>query len=125
MAGADVSLLSQFNNEREVLFPPLTMLRAIPKDLRGESPPPDPRMRQQNIMRARLLEKVPGEKARRDKLLSLLRAVADAMLHARDVMERSKAMLQVTPEKTESGHDYVRVCVQPSFTGMTTGDDDE
>ena len=30
--GADISLLSQFAGEREVLFPPLTMLRVLPRE---------------------------------------------------------------------------------------------
>ena len=36
--GADVSMLSQFGGERECLFPPLTMLRVLPRE--SAAPPP-------------------------------------------------------------------------------------
>ena len=123
--GADVSLLSQFGVEKEVLFPPLTMLRCIQRDkadmLKTDDPANNAHTRSA-LNRAHFLTNVPGEKARREKLTCMWRAVADLLLHARMVTERTKAMHCVTNERTENGHPYVRIAVQPNFTGIDVGD---
>ena len=137
--GADVSLLSQFGNEREVLFPPLTMLRAIRRDDIGsvdtideneEQPASSPRASQtaahfantwqrwHNLDRAHFLAAVPGEKSKRERARCLWGGLAEVLLHARWVTQRSKEMHLVTEEVTPEGHPYVRVCAQPNFTGI-------
>ena len=131
--GADVSMLSQFGAEREVLFPPLTMLRALPRDadstllrvgvqLGGVKDKVErPTQGWPNLSRAQYLSSVPGVKAQREKVTCLWRAVADLLIHARAVVEHTKRVHAVTYERSEGGHPFVRVCVQPNFTGIDEG----
>ena len=99
------------------------MLRCIPRE-KADIPPDDPAnaSTRSSLNRAHFLTSVPGEKARREKISCLWRAVADLLLHARMVTERTKAMHRVTSERTENGHPYVRVAVEPNFTGIDVGD---
>ena len=47
-------------------------------------------MSQRNLMRARFLANCPGERARREKIVCQLRAVADAIRHAARIMQRTR-----------------------------------
>jgi hypothetical protein len=79
--GAEVAMLSQFADEREVLFPPLSLLRVRPRRPPPVLPP---------------LPDVPSAQA---------------------VIERSQALLQVTPDEIMDEKQFTRVTVMPSFTG--------
>ena len=127
--GADVSILSQFGNEQEVLFPPLTMLRCIPRDKDDPKYPPPHDvplpMQRHNLDRAHYLSTVPGEKTRQERILRLWQSVADMLIHARSVTNHTRAVHIVSEEHSKGGHPFVRVSVQPCFTGIDAGEGKE
>ena len=98
-------MLSQFAGEREVLFPPLAMLRVLPRAASATTPgaavaPPAPA-----------------------SLPPLMMAADDeaSRTPAMELVSRSRAVLQVTCEKAcdDAGveKEFERVVVVPTFTG--------
>lgn len=122
--GANVSLLSQFGAEKEVLFPPLTMLRvmarneAIDVPRRLEAARSDVLTRA--LCRARLLSQIPGANAEINRQRALWRAAVGGMLCAKTIVERTIRNHEVLEEtattSSNAEHPYVRVVVQPRFT---------
>ena len=89
--GADVAMLSQFASEREVLFPPLSMLRVRnrqPPPLPPPPPLPETPSAQQVVARSQALLQVESELVSTDQ-----------------------------PIAADDGKCYMKVLVVPSFTG--------
>ena len=90
---------------REVLFPPLTMLRCIPRDKDDPKYPPPHDvplpMQRHNLDRAHYLSTVPGEKTRQERILRLWQSVADMLIHARSVTNHTRAVHIVSEEHLE------------------------
>ena len=102
--GAEVAMLSQFAGEREVLFPPLAMLRVLP--------------------RASAAAAAPGAAAANPASMPPpMVAAADqaSRAPAMELVSRSRAALQVTCEKVRDDagveKEFERIVVLPTFTG--------
>jgi len=98
--GADISMLSQFAAENEVLFPPGTMLVAKRVDDDGESQEP--------------AKPSTGSPSNWNKLLhmpTLLRRSSQS----RELSKELTGDLQVSVEETETGKRYTAIRVMPYF----------
>ena len=102
--GADVSMLSQFAHEQEILFPPLTMLRVLPRK-------PPPKETELPCLPSEGLEGLEsGSEEERRRL---------TVKYAKVLVDRSMQMMQRQEEQDErKGVPYVRVGVQPVYTGL-------
>ena len=104
--GADVSMLSQNAHEKEVLFPPLTMLRVLPRD-----PPPSeddlPQMPPSDGSEAHSGDALTDEDERKAVLIE----------NATALMKRTMALMR-RDESFYNGVPVVRVTVKPVYTGV-------
>ena len=109
--GAEVAMLSQFAAEREVLFPPLTLLRVLPREAAPTAPPPS--VRRGASMPASVSPAHGGG--------GVAVSSGGAKLPAMELVARSRAALQVTSERATDGKgelkEFERVAVVPTFTG--------
>ena len=137
--GADVSMLSQFEGEKEELYPPLTMLRVLPAKIVGDDvPPPRPsRLKSATWSEDEIKpsEAPASAKFAFSKFTELLTMQRGAPM---DLLERGKApvtrrrRLSAYLERTKSKHDelcaqwqaelkygegksFLHIVVEPSF----------
>ena len=88
--GAEVAMLSQFTGEREVLFPPLSLLRVRPRRPPPSYVPP--------------LPEIPSAQQVIEHSQAVLQVTPDEVAHHQ-------------PNPGDEGKRFVRVVVAPSFTG--------
>ena len=127
--GADVSMLSQFASEKEVLFPPYTMLRvnkrpALDGILHEQDQRPD-RSKEYferisiQLDRTRALVEVPGVWARQARRLALWQSVCAVVAYAKEVLLRTnRTHAVITSVDAETGCKITTVQVTPTFTGI-------
>jgi hypothetical protein len=100
--GANVEMLSQFAHEKEILFPPLTMLRVLPR----KPQPAEDQLPKLPVDNLEELNKMDDDE-KRQKTIEYARVLVQRTM---DKMQRQKL--------EHNGMPYVRVRVQPVYTGV-------